>query len=139
MLTDDHESVIRSRVNGNYLYLGSDAKLANWLGIEESEVSDVVDGLIAEGVLCFLGLSRTGSRKYRLLPAGTPDAAVRLYRRMVEDAAVGGIVDANSSDELARLAGLSTSECKSAFGYLQRRGLVDTDEIDGRRLPVVAT
>ncbi|WP_280300319.1 hypothetical protein [Nocardia abscessus] len=63
-----YESVIRERVNGEFLYMTENAKLSSWLGIPEEEVKPVLDQLIARNVLRYLGRSKTGSHKFQLLP-----------------------------------------------------------------------
>lgn len=63
-------AVIGHRTHGGeYLYMNDEAKIASWLNIPVCEVKSVLDRLIAENVLRYEGRSRTGSRKFRILPA----------------------------------------------------------------------
>ncbi|WP_156511394.1 hypothetical protein [Nocardia nova] len=67
MPTDQqHATVLRAKCNNGTLYR-NDAKLSHWLGIPENKVKFVLDRLIAEGVLRYVGQSRTGTSKYEVV------------------------------------------------------------------------
>lgn len=61
---------------GEFVYVKRDAtKLASWLGIPEDHLTTVIVRLSLNGVLEYVGQSRTDSKKYRVhknLPSPAP-------------------------------------------------------------------
>lgn len=133
----EHEAVLRDKCRNGTLYR-NDAKLANWLGIEEGEVESVLDQLESAGVLRQTGISSSGAERYQLgLPSHLTDEARRLYRVMVAHSTATDVVNITTVRELAQLVGLSVDRTKGAFKELAQAKLVMEDTFDGHRFPVL--
>ena len=67
MPTDQqHATQLRAKCNNGTLYR-NDAKLSHWLGIPENKVKSVLDRLVADDVIRYIGQSRTGTDKYEVV------------------------------------------------------------------------
>jgi hypothetical protein len=134
---EHHEAVLRRRCHNGRLYRNDD-KLADWLGIESTEVQAVLDGLAAAGVLLPEGTSSRGSEMFSFvgLPV-MPDDARRLYETMLTLATVEGVVNAVNAGELGEAAGMPEHVVKAAYGDLKRLRLVREGTFGDRRFPVL--
>jgi len=133
----ENEAVLCAKCRNGTLYRNDD-KLATWLAIPIGDVPDAMAELVSADVLRLDGVASSGAERYKLgFPSHLSDDARRLYRVMLSNATAADVVNVNTAEELAQLAGMEVGCTRSAFSQLSRAHLVIEDNFDGLKFPVI--